>query len=63
MNPLDFLKVIYLIVAIFAMIMTWREQRQKGQTSLAANLSGFAACLSWPVVFPLVFLLAQRRQA
>ena len=41
--------VFYALVAIFALIMTRREQLQTGQTSVLFNSIGFAVCTVWPV--------------
>jgi len=46
---------IYLVIAVWAMIMTVAEQRSKGQTHIGYNLAGMLACAVWPLT--LVFLL------
>ena len=40
---------LYILVTVFALIMTRREQLQTGQTSLVFNSIGFAVCTVWPV--------------
>jgi len=42
--------IVYLSVTVFAVIMTYREQRQTGQKSLVYNLFGLIACTVWPLV-------------
>jgi len=54
---------IYAIVAGLSMILTCREQLQKGHRILAYRAAGLLACAAWPLVFPLVFLAAQSRVA
>lgn len=41
--------IFYVCVAIFALFMTRREQRQTGQTSVLFNSIGFAVCTVWPL--------------
>lgn len=51
---------LYLLVAGASMVMTYREQRLKGIDHPLPRLLGFLACAAWPVVFVVVFVIAQR---
>lgn len=62
MGLLEIGLAIYLLVTLPAMFMTWRELRSSGKTDFSRNATGYLACTVWPVVFPLVFLAAQRSQ-
>ena len=50
--------ILYVLITVFALIMTRREQRQTGQTSLVFNSIGFAICTVWPLA--MAGLLAAR---
>ena len=49
----------YLLVAAFALAMTYNEQLQTGNRSLALRTLGYAACLFWPVTFVTVAVAAR----
>lgn len=55
--------VLYAAVAIFAVVMTWREQRAKNQKSMVFNALSFALCLCWPLVVAVILHLQARRPA
>jgi hypothetical protein len=56
----DLLLAAYLLVASWAMLMTWGEQRAKGQTDVLYNAAGLMACTLWPLVL-LAAVLTPRR--
>ncbi len=50
----------YLIIALFAIFMTFAEQKQTGNRSLLLKSLGFLACVLWPITFLVVAVAAQR---
>lgn len=50
----------YLIIASFALFMTFEEQKQTGDRSLLLKMLGFLACMLWPITFLTVAVAAQR---
>ncbi len=46
--------ILYFGIAVFAITMTYREQRQKGQNSPLFNVIGFAVCILWPLMIAAV---------
>ncbi len=53
--------VLYLTVTVFAVVMTWREQRQTGQKSLVYNLIGYMACTVWPLAIAVILMTLRLR--
>jgi hypothetical protein len=49
---------VYLTVSLFAIYMTYREQKQAGTSSLMFRLLGFVACALWPL--PLTAMIASK---
>lgn len=56
----NILLFLYLLVAGLSMVMTRREQHQKGIDHPVPRLLGFLACAAWPVVFAVVLVIALR---
>lgn len=48
---LGFFTAAYILVALFALGMTYDEQQQSGNRSLMLKSLSFLACLFWPVAF------------
>lgn len=46
----EFCIALYASTTLFAVVMTYREQRSRGQSSLIFGAIGFLACTIWPVV-------------
>jgi hypothetical protein len=63
MDIWDVLWTIYVIVAGTAMILTYREQIRNRHRILADRAAGLLACAAWPLVFPLVYMVARARRA
>lgn len=42
--------VLYICATLFALTMTYREQRQNGHKNMLFNTIGFIACTVWPLV-------------
>jgi hypothetical protein len=40
---------IYCFITVFALVLTYREQRRKKQSSVLYEAIGFVACAFWPV--------------
>ncbi|KMK63838.1 hypothetical protein [Puniceibacterium sp. IMCC21224] len=59
---MTFLMAAYLVVAIFAVCMTYCEQKRAGNRSFLFDLLGYLACVVWPATLT-VLLVAVRRQA
>lgn len=57
------LGAVYVTVALFAISMTWHEQVENGHRNLFLRALGFLLCLLWPVLVPVVALVAWRRPA
>ena len=45
-----FVSMIYCAVTVFALYMTYQEQRRQGRKSLAFNLMGYGLCTIWPIL-------------
>jgi hypothetical protein len=61
---MDFWSVVfvaYLIVTVFAVAMTYREQRQIGQKSVVYNVIGYVACTFWPLVVAVILMSLRLR--
>lgn len=48
---------LYALVALFAVLATTSEQKRKGIQALGPRLMSLAACLVWPLMAALMFLL------
>ncbi|MDZ4138546.1 MAG: hypothetical protein U1D66_06665 [Erythrobacter sp.] len=53
--------LLYALVASWAMLMTYTEQRAKGHQDLVHNVAGFAACTVWPVIMLFILMIRGRR--
>lgn len=49
----------YLLIALFALLMTYNEQQQTGQREMLFKAGGFLACMLWPITFFVVAIAAQ----
>lgn len=56
---LGFLTAAYVLVALFALGMTYDEQQQTGSRSLVLKSLGFLACLFWPIAFVTAILTSR----
>ncbi|WP_283180208.1 hypothetical protein [Gemmobacter sp. 24YEA27] len=43
--------VLYLLISLIALALTYREQRRNGISSPLFRMMGFALCTIWPVTF------------
>lgn len=55
--------VLYALVTLFAIYMTYQEQKRQARPSLMFNMIGYLACTIWPVVGAAAFIVARRRPA
>lgn len=62
MFSLGFLTAAYVLVAVFALMMTYDEQQKTNKSSLVFKSLGFLACLFWPLTFLTVAVAARYRQ-
>jgi len=53
------LSAAYLMIALFALLMTYNEQQQTGHREMLFKAGGFLACMLWPVTFVVVAVAAQ----
>jgi hypothetical protein len=51
----------YLLIAIFALTMTYLERRQASNTNPFLTALSFLACLFWPVTVMLAVIVLQRK--
>lgn len=59
MLSLEVFVVLYLIVAGFAVLMTYLEQVRTRNRDVLFNMLGFLACLLWPLTLVAVTIAAQ----
>jgi hypothetical protein len=52
---------LYALVTVFAIYMSYQEQKRQERPSLMFNLIGYLACTTWPLVAALIFIAARRR--
>lgn len=53
---MDFVIAIYVVATIFAIFMTYREQRRRGQITPVFRFIGYCLCMVWPVVVAVMAL-------
>ncbi|MGJ5619623.1 hypothetical protein [Sulfitobacter sp. MF3-043] len=56
---LGFLTAAYLLIALFALLMTYDEQQQTGKRGIMLTTLSVLACLFWPLTFLTVAVAAQ----
>lgn len=56
MDVMDFVIAIYVVATVFALCMTYREQRRRGQITPVFTLIGYCLCLVWPLVVAVMAL-------
>lgn len=61
MGILDVLVALYIATTVFALVMTYREQKASGRTSPVLQVMGFLACTAWPFV-ALACLVSRKAQ-
>ncbi|MAM25660.1 MAG: hypothetical protein CML55_09840 [Rhodobacteraceae bacterium] len=60
MLAINSLAIIYCMIALSALLLTYGEQQKKHITGLLVRTLGFAACLLWPVTLLTVLLTTQQ---
>ena len=55
--------VLYALVTLFAVYMTYQEQKRQARPSVIFNVIGYLACTIWPIVGAAAFIAACRRPA
>lgn len=55
--------VIYGAVAVFALYMTYQEQRRHSHQSLGFNLMGYILCTLWPLLAAVMLILVRYHPA
>jgi hypothetical protein len=58
-----FCAAIYVIIAVFAVAMTYDEQQRTGGRSLVMRILGFLACLFWPFTLAAIIISLRRARA
>lgn len=56
---LGFFTAAYFLIALFALVMTYDEQKQTGDRGLMLKALSFLACLMWPLTFATVAVAAR----
>ena len=59
------LMALYTLIALFALFMTYLEQRQTQNTNIFLNALSFLACLFWPLtlfIVALTMMMMRRRR-
>ncbi|MGO4909429.1 hypothetical protein ACEN2J_13985 [Pseudorhodobacter sp. W20_MBD10_FR17] len=51
--------LIYIAVTVFAVYMTYQEQRRQGRSSPMYNLIGYLLCTVWPVLVAAFLVMAR----
>lgn len=54
---------LYVVITIFAIVMSYNEQRRTGNKSFLFNALSFVACVIWPATIAIIFIAAQRQKA
>lgn len=55
--------VLYMLVSVFAVYMTYQEQKRQDHPSPMFNLIGYLACTVWPLVAAAALVAVWRRPA
>lgn len=53
--------LIYIAITIFAVYMTYQEQRRQGRSSPVYNMIGYLLCTVWPVLIAAILVIARFR--
>jgi len=56
---LGFFTAAYLFVVLFALIMTYDEQKRTGGRGIGLKILSFLACLFWPITLVALVLVAR----
>jgi hypothetical protein len=58
-----FFAIMYLLVAGFALLMTYDERQRMGMNGNTLKILSFLACLFWPATVLVALIMTQREMA